>query len=235
MWLCHLRDCSPPGSPVHRILQARILEWVAMPSSRNTILSRFTLWDRIFSLIHRLLRFFNQLFFSASSEMTACIPIFILWMANYPRILGIILTYLGYRINLVYCWIQFVKVLFKIFISISASLTTLKPLTVWITTNCGKFLKRWEYQTIRPPDLPPEKSVGRRRSYRIGHGTTDWFKIGKGVRERCILSLYLYNLYAVYTMQNAGLDESQAGIKTSKRNINDLRYADDSTLMAESE
>ena len=86
-----------------------------MPSSRNMILSRFTLWDRIFSFIHRLLRFFNQLFFSASIEITTCIPIFILWMANYLCILGIILTYLGYRINLVYCWIQFVKVLFKIF------------------------------------------------------------------------------------------------------------------------
>ena len=172
MWLCHLRDCSPPGSPVHRILQARILEWVAMPSSRNTILSRFTLWDRIFSLIHRLLRFFNQLFFSASSEMTACIPIFILWMANYPRILGIILTYLGYRINLVYCWIQFVKVLFKIFISISASLTTLKPLTVWITTNCGKFFKRWE-QTILSASW--EIYASQETTVRTGHGTTDWF------------------------------------------------------------
>ena len=113
-------------------------------------------------------------------------------------------------------------------------MATLKPLTVWIITNCGKFLKRWEYQTIRPPGLPPEKSVCRRRSNRTGHGTTNWFKIGKGVRQRCILSPCLYNLYAVYTMQTAGLDESQAGIKISRRNINDLRYADDSTLMAES-
>ena len=64
---------------------------------------------------------------------------------------------------------------------------------------------------------------------------TDWFKIGKGVCQGCILSLCLFNLYAEYIMQNAGLDESQAGIKIAGRNINNLRYADDTTLMAESE
>ena len=111
----------------------------------------------------------------------------------------------------------------------------LEPLTVWIITNCGKFLKRWEYQTIRPPDLPPEKSVGRRRSNRIGHGTTDWFKIGKGVCQGCIFSLCLFNLYAEYIIRNTGLDEAQVGIKIAGRNINNLRYADDTTLMAESE
>ena len=93
-----------------------------------------------------------------------------------------------------------------------------------------KFLKRWGYQTTRPPDLPPEKFICR-RSNRIGHGTTDWFKIGKGVHQRCILSPCLYNLYTEYTLQNTGLGESQAGIRT----VNDLRYADDITLMAESE
>ena len=70
---------------------------------------------------------------------------------------------------------------------------------------------------------------------RTGHGTTDWFKIGKGVRQGCILSPCLFNLYAEYIMRNAGLDESQAGIKIAGRNINNLRYADDTTLMAESE
>ena len=70
---------------------------------------------------------------------------------------------------------------------------------------------------------------------RIGHGTTDWFQIGKGVRQGCILSPCLINLYAECLMQHAGLDEAQAGIKISKRNINNLRYADDITLMAESE
>ena len=70
---------------------------------------------------------------------------------------------------------------------------------------------------------------------RTWHGTTDWFQIGKGVRQGCILSLGLFNLYAEYIMRNAGLDEPQAGIKIAGRNINNLRYADDTTLMAESE
>ena len=70
---------------------------------------------------------------------------------------------------------------------------------------------------------------------RTGHGTTDWFQIGKGVRQGCILSPCLFNLYAAYIMRNAGLEEAQAGIKIAGRNINHLRYADDTTLMAESE
>ena len=68
-----------------------------------------------------------------------------------------------------------------------------------------------------------------------GHGTTDWFKIGKGVGQGCILSPYLFYLYAEYHMQNARLDETQAGIKIARRNINNVRYADDTTLIAESE
>ena len=70
---------------------------------------------------------------------------------------------------------------------------------------------------------------------RTGHGTTDWFQIGKGVHRGCILSSCLFNLYAQDIMRNAGLDETQAGIKTAGRRINNLRYADDTTLMAESE
>ena len=70
---------------------------------------------------------------------------------------------------------------------------------------------------------------------RIGHGTTDWFQIGKGVRQVCILPPYLFNLYAEHIMKNAGLDEAQAGIKIAGRNINNLRYTDDTTLMRESE
>ena len=70
---------------------------------------------------------------------------------------------------------------------------------------------------------------------RTGHGTTDWFQIGKGVPQGCILSPCLFNLYAEYIMRNAGLDEAQARIKIARRNINNLRYADDTTLMAESE
>ena len=68
-----------------------------------------------------------------------------------------------------------------------------------------------------------------------GHGTTDWFQIGKGVHQGCILSHFLFNLYAEYILRNAGLDEAQAGTKIAGRNINNLSYADDTTLMAESE
>ena len=90
--------------------------------------------------------------------------------------------------------------------------------------------------TTRPPDLPLEKSVCRSEAtVRTGHGTTDWFQIGKGVRQGCILSPCLFNFYAEYIMRNAGLEETQAGIKIAGRNINNLRYADDTTLMAESE
>ena len=76
--------------------------------------------------------------------------------------------------------------------------------------------------------------AGQEAAVRTGHGTTDWFQIGKGVCQGCILSPCLFNLYAEYIMQNDGLDEAQAGIKIAGRNINNLRYADDTTLMAES-
>ena len=77
--------------------------------------------------------------------------------------------------------------------------------------------------------------VGQEATVRTGHGTTDWFQIGKGVHKGCILSPCLFNFYAEYIMRNAGLEEAQAGIKISRRNINHLRYADDTTFMAESE
>ena len=76
--------------------------------------------------------------------------------------------------------------------------------------------------------------AGQEAAVRAGHGTTDWFQIGKGVHQGCIVSPCLFNLYAEYIMQNARLDEAQAGIKIAGRNINNLRYADDTTLMAES-
>ena len=88
----------------------------------------------------------------------------------------------------------------------------------------------------RPPDLPLEKPyAGQEATVRTGHGTTDWFQIAKGICQSCILSPCLFNLYAEYIMRNAGLNEAQAGIKIAGRNINNLRYADDTTLMAESE
>ena len=77
--------------------------------------------------------------------------------------------------------------------------------------------------------------AGQEATVRTGHGTTDWFQIGKGVHQGCILSPCLFNFYAEYIMRNAGLEETQAGIKIARRNINHLRYADDTTLMAESE
>ena len=77
--------------------------------------------------------------------------------------------------------------------------------------------------------------AGQEATVRTGHGTTDWFQIGKGVHQGCILSPCLFNFYVEYIMRNTGLDEAQAGIRIAKRNINNFRYADDTTLMAERE
>ena len=117
--------------------------------------------------------------------------------------------------------------------SISALLTMPKPLTVWITIN-------WKIlQEMGIPDhltcLLRNLYAGQEVIVRTGHGTTDWFQIGKGVRQGCILSPCLFNFYAEYIMRNTRLEEAQAGIKIARRNINNLRYADDTTLMAESE
>ena len=118
--------------------------------------------------------------------------------------------------------------------SISALLTMPKPLTVWITIDCGKLFKRWEYQTTLPASW--EICIqAKKQQLELDVVLTDWFQIGKGVRQGYILSPYLFNLYAEYIMWNAGVDEAQAGIKTARRNINNVRYADDTTLMAESE
>ena len=118
-------------------------------------------------------------------------------------------------------------------ISISALLTMPKPLTVWINI-LWKFLKEMgipDYLTCLLRNLYAVQEA----TVRTGHGTTDWFQIGKGVPQGCILSLCLFYLYAEYIMRNAGLEETQAGIKIAGRNINNLRYADDTTLMADSE
>ena len=90
----------------------------------------------------------------------------------------------------------------------------------------------------RPPNqisLLRNLYAGQEATVRTEHGTTDWLQIGNGVRQGCILSLCLFNFYVEYIMRNAGLKEAQAGIKIPSRNINNLRYADDTTLMAESE
>ena len=100
--------------------------------------------------------------------------------------------------------------------------------------------KLWEIlKEIGTPDqltcLLRNLYAGQEATVRTGHGTIDWFQIGKGVRQGCILSSCLFNLYADDIMRNAGLEEAQAGIKIAGRNINNLRYADDTTLMVESE
>ena len=107
-----------------------------------------------------------------------------------------------------------------------------KPLTVWITIN---------WKILQEMGIPDHLTcflrtlyAGQEATVRTGHGTTDWFQIGKGVCQGCILLPCLFNLYAEYIMRNTGLEEAQAGIKIAGRNINNLRYAYDTTLMAES-
>ena len=117
--------------------------------------------------------------------------------------------------------------------STSAFMATPKPLTL-------DHKKLWKIlQEMGIPDhltcLLRNLYAGQEATVRSGYGTMDWFKIGKGVRQGCILSPYLFNLYAEYIMQNAGLDEAQAGIKIAGRNTNNLRYTDDTTLMAKRE
>ena len=108
----------------------------------------------------------------------------------------------------------------------------IKPLTVWITTN-WKILHQMGIP-IHLTCLLRNLYAAQEATVRTGHGTTDWFHIGKGVCQGCILSPCLFNLYADYIVRNDGLDEAQAGIKIARRNSSNLRYADDTTLMAES-
>ena len=114
--------------------------------------------------------------------------------------------------------------------STCALLTVPKPLTVWITTNCGKFLEMGILKHLT--HLLRNLYAGQVATVSTGHGATEWFQIGKEVRQGCILSPCLFNFYAEYIMRNAGLEETQAGIKIAGRNINNLRYADDTTLMS---
>ena len=115
--------------------------------------------------------------------------------------------------------------------SISALLTMPKPLTVWITIN---------WKNLKEMGIPDHLTcllrnlyAGQEATVQTGHGTTDWVQIGKGLRQGCILSPCLFNFYAEYIRQNARQDEVQAGIKIAGRSINNLRYTDDTTLMAE--
>ena len=117
--------------------------------------------------------------------------------------------------------------------SISTLLTMPKPLTVWIRTN---------WKILKEMGIPDHLTcilkylyAGQKATVRTGHGTTDWFQVWKGIYQGYIGSLCLFNTYAEYIMRHAGLDEAQAGNEIAGRNINNLRYADDTTLMAESE
>ena len=134
-----------------------------------------------------------------------------------PNICWIIEKAREFQKNIYFCFIEYAKAFY-----------------------CMYHNKLWEIlKEMRIPDhltcLLRNLYAGQEATVRTGHGTTDWFLIGKGVCQGCILSPCLFNLYAEYIMRNAGLDEAQAGIKIAGRNINNLRYADDTTLMAESE
>ena len=109
-----------------------------------------------------------------------------------------------------------------------------KPSTVWINNKLWKILKEMGipgHLTCFLRNL----YAGQEATVRTGHGTTDWFQIGKGVHQVCILPPCLFNLYAEYIMRNVGLEEAQAGVEIARRNISNVRYADDTTLMEESE
>ena len=134
----------------------------------------------------------------------------------------------AFQKNIYFCFIDYAKA----FDCVAHNKLWKMPLTVWLITN-WKILKE-----MGIPDhltcLLRNLYAGQEATVRAGHGTTDWFQIWKGVHQSCILSPCLFNLYAEYIMRNDGLDEAQAGFKISRRNINNLRYADDTTFMAES-
>ena len=129
------------------------------------------------------------------------------------------------------CWIiektrEFQKNIYFCFVDYTKAFDCVDQNNLWKILRHGN---------TRPPYLPPEKSIRSSRSNsRTRHGTMNWFKTGKGIHQGCILSPCLFNLYAEYIMRNAGLDESQAGIKIAGRNIENFIYAYDTTLMAES-
>ena len=109
-----------------------------------------------------------------------------------------------------------------------------RPLTVWINNKLWKILKEMGIPD-HLTDLLRNLYASQEATVRTGHGTREWFQIGKGVHQGCILLPCLINFYEEYIMRNTGLEEAQAGIKIARRNINNLRYADDTTLMAENE
>ena len=175
-------DCPPPGSSVHGISQARILDWIAISFSRG----------------------------SSQPRDWTCI------------------SCIGRQV--LYHWATREKLRFTSFLSL---IDYAKAVNSVDHTKLWKILKEIgipDHQTCLLRNL----YTGQEATVRTGHGRTDWFQIGKGVRPAVMLSPCLFNLCAEDIMWNAGLDEAQAGIKIAGRNINHLRYADDTTLMAES-
>ena len=198
---------SPPGSYVRGILKARILEWVAVPSSRGSSWPRGQtqagLWHCRQILYHLSYLGSPLLFVNVCNQIAN-----IRWIIEKAR---------EFQKNIYFCIISYAKAF---------------DCVDQITTH-------WKIRKERGiPDhltcLLRNLYAGQEITVRTRHGTMNWFQIGKGVLQGCILSPCLFNLYAEYIVWNAGLDEAQAGTKIAGRNINNLRYTDDTTLMAES-
>ena len=213
-------DCSPPVSSVHGIFKAGTLEWVAISSSRASSWPRDWICISCVSCIwpvdslplshirspvpgqHTTYTHPNisrvKYQPSRGSPCAAC--------CNYSNELILNLLWKSKRVPEKHLFLPY----------------WLCQSLVWITINCGKFWKRCEYQTTWPASWETYMQV-RKQQLELDMEKTDWFQIGKGARQGCILSPCLFNLYAEYIMRNAGLEEAQAGIKISGININNLR------------
>ena len=207
--LCNPIDGSSTGSAIPRILQATTLDWVAISFSKA--------WKwKVKSL--------SGVWFIATPWTAACqAP---LSMGFSRKSTGVGCHHLLWPTSARWKKLEFQKNIYFCF-------TDYAKAFVWTTTNSGKFLKRWAHQTTWPASWQICMQV-RKQIIRTRHGTTDWFRVRKGVCQSCVLSPCLFNLYTEYIMRNSWLEEAQAGIKIAGRNINNLRYADDTTLMAES-
>ena len=210
-------DCSPPGSTVHGIFQARILEWVTISFKECSNYHTIALISQASKVMFKILQARLQQY------------------VNYelPDVQAGFRKSRGTRDQIaIICWIiekarEFQKNIYFCFIHCAKAFDCVDHDKLWKILKDGN---------TRPPFLPLRNLyAGQEATVKTEHGTTDWLQIGKGVRQGCILSPCLFNLYAEDIMRNAGLDETQAGIKIAERNISNFRYADDTTFMAESE
>ena len=203
---CDPMACSLPGFSVHGISQARVLEWGAIAFSHASKVMLKTLQARIQKYVNRELPDVQAGFRKGRGTRNQIANIH--WTIEKAREL---------QKNIYFCFIDYPKAF-----------------------DCVDHNKLWKI--LKEMGIPNHLTcllrslyAGQEATVRTGHGTTDWFQIGKGVHQGCILSPCIFNFYADYIMRNAGLEEAQAGIKISWRNINNLRYAYATTLMAESE